>query len=717
MENARLANERERAATYQSYRARIAAAIAALSHHDVADAAVQLDAAPEQLRDWEWRHLHARLDDSTSVIQSIAGASLFLIDDRNNSRIATSTPTSLRLHNLDGNELLTRAFPPEVNLIFCPPLPTRHGLRLAASDGKPVTRNLSLARPQATGATIVNLLDDQGRVQTRLKGPSEAILNLAAVSPDGTRLAVCWSSVKEWVLGVYDPDSGRQTAAGDRTIGFAWDLVFSPDGTRIATAGEDGRTSVWETSTGTMIVQWQSHSTKILSVAFRLDGRRLLTTSADGTVRQWDCSTGREVESPYDRHVGEVLSARYSPDGLSIASGGTDRTIRVWSAADQRDIAILQGHTGAVNDLTFSMDGHHLASVSTSGSLGYSEDRTARLWEVGHQAGTAVLRKHTSYVYPVAYSPDGRWIASGSWDNTVRLWDAVTGESRAILPHAGSVRALAFGPDSSWLVSGCHLEESLQIWNVATAQLLKKFKGPGSVVVQAIAVSPDGARIAAADSDGSATIIESETGKEVHAFRVSTGIGEKKALAYSPDGKLLASTGEVGTQVDIWDTQSNRRSSRLVGHEGVVFSVAFSRDGRLLASASGDHTVRVWDLAAAKCAAVLTGHPDHVYTVDFHPDGKRLASGGRDRAVWLWDLATRQDVARLEGHTNYVFSLAFSPDGTSLASGSGDGTVRIWDTASPARRYNAHRDADALRPGVPSATGNGGISAEPHDDD
>jgi WD40 repeat protein/predicted Ser/Thr protein kinase len=717
-ENARLANERERAATYQSYRARIAAAIAALSHHDVADAAVQLDAAPEQLRDWEWRHLHARLDDSTSEIQSIAGAALFVIDDRNGSRIATSTPTSLRLNSLDGNELLTRAFPPDVNLIYCPPLPTRQGLRLAASAGKLVTRSLSLARPLATGANIVNLLDDQGRVQTQLKGPSEASLNIAAVSPDGTRLAVCWSGVKGyWMLGVYDSNSGKQTAACDRTLGFTWDLVFSPDGTRIATAGEDGRTSVWETATGTMIVQWQSHPTKVLSVAFRPDGRRLLTTSADGTVRQWDSSTGREVESPYDRHVGEVLSARYSPDGLSIASGGTDRTIRVWSAADQRDITVLHGHTGAVNDLTFSTDGQHLASVSTSGLLGYSEDRTARLWEVGRQAGTTVLRKHTSYIYPVAYSPDGRWIASGSWDNTVRLWDAVTGESRAVLRHAGSVRALAFGPDSSWLVSGCDLDESLHIWNVATARLLKKFKGPGSVVVQAIAVSPDGARIAAADSDGSASIIESETGKVVHAFRVSVGIGEKKALAYSPDGKLLASTGEVGTQVDIWDTQTNRRSSRLAGHEGVVFSVAFSRDGRLLASASSDSTVRVWDLAEAKCAAVLTGHPDHVYTVVFHPDGKRLASGGRDRAVWLWDLATRQDVARLDGHTNYVFSLAFSPDGTSLASGSGDGTVRIWDTASPARRSSAHRDAEAMRPGVTSAIVHGSGSDKNRGDD
>jgi eukaryotic-like serine/threonine-protein kinase len=135
-----------------------------------------------------------------------------------------------------------------------------------------------------------------------------------------------------------------------------------------------------------------------------------------------------------------------------------------------------------------------------------------------------------------------------------------------------------------------------------------------------------------------------------------------------------------------------------MGHTGLVYSVAFSGDGLLLASASSDRTVRVWEVAQAKCVAVLTGHTDEVFAAEFHPDGKRLASAGRDRAIWLWDLSTGEEVARLEGHTNYVFSLAFSPDGATLVSGSGDGTVRIWDTQPPARRHQARREAEALRP-------------------
>ena len=157
-----MANERERDATYQSYRARIAAAVAALSHHDVADAARQLDAAPEALRDWEWRHLHSRLDDSTAVFPAAAGESQFLIRDPKGIRIAALTHASLRLTDLEGNELLTRSFRPENHLIHRPPLPTRHGLRLVGGDGESVARNPARAQSPDSTTNIVYLLDDEG---------------------------------------------------------------------------------------------------------------------------------------------------------------------------------------------------------------------------------------------------------------------------------------------------------------------------------------------------------------------------------------------------------------------------------------------------------------------------------------------------------------------------------------------------------------------------
>ncbi len=191
-------------------------------------------------------------------------------------------------------------------------------------------------------------------------------------------------------------------------------------------------TRLWDASTGAMTAECRGHTLKVLSVAFRPDGLRLVTTSADGTVRQWDSTTGREVESPYHRHTGEVLTAKYSADGVWIASGGTDRTIRVWGSGTRQDLSVLHGHIGDVSDVAFTADGRWLASASQLPTLSQLElqDGTVRLWEVGREGAAPVLRGHTSYVYPVAYSPDGQWIASGSWDDSARLWDSLSLESR-----------------------------------------------------------------------------------------------------------------------------------------------------------------------------------------------------------------------------------------------------------------------------------------------
>ncbi|HKS40211.1 MAG TPA: hypothetical protein VJX74_06320, partial [Blastocatellia bacterium] len=153
------------------------------------------------------------------------------------------------------------------------------------------------------------------------------------------------------------------------------------------------------------------------------------------------------------------------------------------------------------------------------------------------------------------------------------------------------------------------------------------------------------------------------------------------SVAFSPDGKLLAS-GSLDKTIKLWDVASDKPLNTLQGHSGTVSSVAFSPDGKLLASGSWDKTTKLWDVASGKLLNTLQGHSAYVYSVTFSPDGKLLASSSLDKTIKLWDVASGKLLNTLQGHSGYVYSVTFSPDGKLLASGSLDNTVKLWDVAS-----------------------------------
>jgi WD40 repeat protein len=665
------ADEKAQAAHFQTYRARLAAATAALQGYDVSDAQHQLDLAPKDLRSWEWDHLHSRLDQCSRVIQPRDGETHYLQYSPNGPRFVALKSEVYRILDMEGNASATfswRALP-RTHMIMC----QRDGVAIITVDEHQVMR----------------MLDDSLKVLlSSVEGHTRKPRQFA-VSPDRSRLAIFWHRDKApYPIDLYSTSAGK---AVTRCLGHTevvYCLDFSPDGSRLLSASEDGTARVWDARTGAIVLVLRGHERKVHRAMFSADGTRIVTASADGTVRQWDARTGKEVSPPFEGHAGEVYCAVYSPDGEWIASGGRDRTVRLWRASRSQAATVLLGHSAPVWNLAFTHDGRHLVTQS--------EDLVCRLWETSPQVGLPVLRGHGSYVYPVAVSPDRQWIASGSWDKEVRLWDASTGEACARLSHPDVVRTLAFSPDSERLVSGCDNEPALYVWNVSTGRLDRKIKGPGNSL-NAVSFHPDGKRIAALDLSGKLSLIDTATGQEIGSTATSTP-WIRGTLAFSPDGRWLAGTGENHQTIQLWDAQTLAHSACLSGHTAAVYSVSFSSDGRQLVSASADRSVRVWNVNTGECTAVLSGHTDEVFSAVFHPTGTRIASAGRDRVVWLWDVATGEEVARLSGHKDYVFSLAFGPNGRTLVSGSGDGTVRLWDTFPLADRFAARRQAESLRP-------------------
>jgi WD40 repeat protein len=228
----------------------------------------------------------------------------------------------------------------------------------------------------------------------------------------------------------------------------------------------------------------------------------------------------------------------------------------------------------------------------------------------------ATLQGHPKAVLSVAYSPDGKTLASGSDDKTIKLWDVATGQERATLTgHEREVRSVAFSPDGETLASGSY-DGTIRLWDVATGQ----------------------ERAALRVHTAAALALRGHTAS-VHS------------VSYSPDGKTLAS-GSWPAPIGLWDVATGQERATLTGHERsvnsvvdipAVCSVAYSPDGKTLASASNDGTIKLWDVAGGKEWAALR-HMGHV-SVAFSPDGKTLTSGSIDGTIKLWDVpaVTKKD--------------------------------------------------------------------------
>jgi WD40 repeat protein/serine/threonine protein kinase len=488
--------------------------------------------------------------------------------------------------------------------------------------------------------------------------------NNVAFSPDGKRLS---NGEKVW-----DAQTGQELV----TIKGAGDgVTFSPDGKRLATTSKDDSNTlkVWDAQTGHDLFTIKGHIDYVIGLAFSPDGKRLASASADHTVKLWDAQTGKELLSI--KHASRVYDVAFSPDGKRLASASDDGTVTVWDAQTGEKRLTIKGGGSMV---VFSPDGGRLATI-VSDPVG-----AVKVWDA--QTGQELLTfRHSGGARGVAFSPDGKRLASaGSWDHLVKVWDAQKNAEELIL-RGIDAGCIAFSPAGQRLATSSK-DNSVKVWDSTTGQLTLTLKGH-TAPVTSVAFSPDGKHLAsgAGGSRGpgggwgvgekdrtEVKVWDAQTGRELLALPASSGyVG---GLAFSSDGKRLASAsglpwGTTSDSVKVWDAQTGQE---LLTLKGTLGDVAFSPDGKLLSNGE-----KVWDAQSGQELFPLEGGAPGVA---ISPDGKRLATGSWERGLRIWDLQTGQPIRTLQGHTSYVSGVAFSPDGRRLASTSGDKTVKVWDT-------------------------------------
>ncbi|MEK8020587.1 MAG: caspase family protein, partial [Candidatus Parabeggiatoa sp.] len=497
-------------------------------------------------------------------------------------------------------------------------------------------------------------------------------VNSVAFSPDGKTLALgSWETVRLWDVETKQPLSEPLAGHPDDV----YHVVFSPNGKVLASMGNDNTVRLWDVKTKQLL--GKPLIDNFGSVVFSPDGQILASGGKNNTVRLWDVQTRQPLGEPLVGHSSYILSMAFSPDGQTLVSGGWDNTVRLWNIETGQMIGEpLIGHSYVIQSVAFSSDGKTIASGS--------RDNTVRLWDIEtRQPLSEPLIGHSSYVYSVVFSPDGQTLVSGSGsvldgDNIVRLWDIQTKQplGEPLVGHSSIVTSVAFSPDGQILASGS-FDNTVRLWDIQTRLSLGKPLVGHSSSVESVAFSIDGQILASGSADNTVRLWDIQTRQPLGDPLVSHST---ESVVFSPNGQTLASGEEYGT-IKLWNVKTKQQIGELLANG--VTSMDFSPDGQTLVASGGieEYTIGLWDIETRQqFGERLVGHSEEVMSVAFSPDGRTIASGGRDDTVRLWDVQTRQPLGEpLINHSWNVFSVAFSPDGQFLASGNRDGSVTLWD--------------------------------------
>lgn len=489
-----------------------------------------------------------------------------------------------------------------------------------------------------------------------------------ALQPKGELLALTSSDkkIQIWNVSTGEKEERLDYCAAPIRPGRERDCIlkFSPDGHMLAWTDTDYDLLIWDIETGTKIFNCDRDPVPVLAIAFSPDSRSLAIYRLSEGFNFISMDIGTWQEKPIqrlylDEYDGEeVTHMTYSPDGTMLACGGI-----FWGSS----AAVFNPETGeAFKD--FGMDGYARLGLSVVFS---PNGKTLAVGLDGHQIELLDMKTGETRYMPIGHldsiqsmtlSTDGKLFSSKRWhevyDQELILWDMETGDQQTIA--TGEV--IGIDAHGNALILKWTHEKSIEVEYVDGHENLRmvtmKFSEHGSV-----ALSNSG-KLIAWQEDRVVKIFDLDLGEIIEEIDV-----RGKFMQFSPDDTCLVLEGKE--YINFWDIKSNKLVKTFDCCQRNRMALAFSPDGKLMASGSYEATIKVWDVATSKELYTFEQHTSCVSAVVFSPDSKFLVSGSYDQSVRFWDMKTGEEVCCLTGHSSTVQSILFTPDGQQLIVGTG----------------------------------------------